>query len=64
MMRDVLKGLQPVLDLVPEGGGSPELADELRKAAVAVASRATDADDCARLLEMLGLHRGKRTEVA
>ncbi|WP_409492344.1 hypothetical protein [Amycolatopsis sp. cmx-11-12] len=58
-------GLHPVPDLLPEGQDSPEQEAIRRKAALVVASRATDADDCATLLDMLGLHDGGRsTEVA
>lgn len=63
-MRNEL-GLHPVPDLLPEGQDSPEQEAIQRKAALVVASRATDADDCATLLDMLGLHDGGRsTEVA
>jgi hypothetical protein len=65
-MRDVLSGLQPALDLVLEGGDTPEQAEMRRRAALAVASRAKSAEDCALLLDMLGLHtdEGGATEVA
>jgi hypothetical protein len=65
-MRDKRNDLRPVADLLVEGGDSPEQAQTRRKAALAVAARATDPDDCARLLEMLGLHRrdSRRSEVA
>lgn len=63
-MRNEL-GLHPVPDLLPEGQDSPEQEAIRRKAALVVASRATDAGDCATLLDMLGLHDGGRsTEVA
>jgi hypothetical protein len=65
-MRDKRNDLQPVADLLLEGADSPEQAQTRRKAALAVASRAKDSQDCAELLEMLGLHRsgGRSTEVA
>jgi hypothetical protein len=55
-MRDKRNDLRPVADLLADGGDSPELARARRKAALAVAARAKDAEDCARLLDMLGLH--------
>ncbi len=65
MMRDLLNGLHPVGDLVPEGGDAPEHAETRRRAAIAVASRAKNAEDCAMLLDMLGLHKSdRRSEVA
>lgn len=59
-------GLHPVPDLLPEGQDSPEQQAVRRKAALAVASRATSVDDCAKLLDMLGLHEssGRSSEVA
>jgi len=65
MMRD-LPSLKPVADLVLEGSDTPEQEEKRRRAAIAVASRAKNAEDCAMLLEMLGLHSGgdRRTEVA
>jgi hypothetical protein len=65
-MRDKRNDLQPVADLLLEGADSPEQAQTRRKAALAVAARAKDSQDCAELLEMLGLHRsgGRSTEVA
>ncbi|MEU3624528.1 hypothetical protein BS329_36520 [Amycolatopsis coloradensis] len=58
-------GLHPVPDLLPEGQDSPEQEAIRRKAARVVASQATNADDCATLLDMLGLHDGGRSaEVA
>ncbi|HEY3472171.1 MAG TPA: hypothetical protein VGL47_44045 [Amycolatopsis sp.] len=65
-MRDKRNDLRPVADLLLDGGDSPEQARTRRKAALAVAARAADADDCAQLLEMLGLHRGgdRGSEVA
>ncbi|MBB5857375.1 hypothetical protein ACFQ05_31205 [Amycolatopsis umgeniensis] len=58
-------GLHPVPDLIMEGQDSPEQEEMRRRAALAVASRATSADDCATLLDMLGLHDGGRSsEVA
>ncbi|RSN34749.1 hypothetical protein DL990_12500 [Amycolatopsis sp. WAC 01416] len=51
-------GLHPVPDLVPEGQDTPEQEAIRRKAALAVASRARSAEDCATLLDMLGLHDG------
>jgi len=66
MMRNLPSGLRPAADLVLEGCDTPERAELRRRAAIAVASRAQDAEDCALLLEMLGLHSGggRRTEVA
>ncbi|WP_181771541.1 hypothetical protein [Amycolatopsis pittospori] len=65
MKRDLSTGLHPVPDLLAEDPGSPEQAEVRRKAALAVASGAKDSDDCAMLLDMLGLHDGGRTsEVA
>ena len=65
-MREARNGLKPALDLVLEGGDTPEQAEALRKAALAVASRAKNAEDCALLLDMLGLHTDEAgaTEVA
>jgi hypothetical protein len=65
-MRDKRNDLRPVADLLVDGGNSPEQARTRRKAALAVAARAKDPEDCARLLDMLGLHRtGRRsTDVA
>ena len=61
-MRDKRNDLRPVADLLADGGDSPELVRMRRKAAPAVAARAKDPEDCARLLEMLGLHRsGQRS---
>jgi len=63
-MRNEL-GLHPVPDLMPESQDTPEQEAVRRKAAMAVASRATSAEDCATLLDMLGLHDGGRSfEVA
>jgi hypothetical protein len=59
-MRDKRNDLRPVADLLVDGGDSAELARTRRKAALAVAARAKDPEDCARLLEMLGLHRSDR----
>jgi hypothetical protein len=60
-MRDKRNDLRPVADLLVDGD-SPELERTRRKAALAVAARAKDPEDCARLLEMLGLHRsGQRS---
>jgi len=56
-MRDKRNDLRPVADLLADGEDSPERARTRRKAALAVAARAKDPEDCARLLEMLGLHR-------
>lgn len=57
-------GLHPVPDLL-EGHDTPEQEAIRRKAAIAVASRARSPEDCATLLEMLGLHDGGRSsEVA
>lgn len=65
-MRELPNGLKPVADLVLESGDTPEHEEKRRRAAIAVASRAKNAEDCAMLLEMLGLHSGgdRRTEVA
>ncbi|MFF1614304.1 hypothetical protein ACFVYA_41660 [Amycolatopsis sp. NPDC058278] len=65
-MRDKRNDLRPVADLLVEGGDPAELARTRHKAALAVAARAKDPEDCARLLDMLGLHRtGRRsTDVA
>jgi len=61
-MRDKRNDLRPVADLLADGGDSPEMARTRRKAALAVAARAKDPEDCARLLDMLGLHRsGQRS---
>jgi len=64
-MRDKRNDLRPVSDLLVDGD-SPELERTRHKAALAVAARAKDPEDCARLLDMLGLHRsGQRsTDVA
>lgn len=59
-MRDKRNDLRPVADLLADGGDTPELVRTRRKAALAVAARAKDPEDCARLLEMLGLHRSGR----
>ena len=57
--------LHPVPDLLPEGQDTPEHEAIRRKAAIAVASRARSPEDCATLLDMLGLHDGGRSsEVA
>jgi hypothetical protein len=56
-MRDKRNDLRPVADLLLEGGDSPAQAETRRRAALAVAARANDAEDCAELLAMLGLHR-------
>ncbi|SFW80710.1 hypothetical protein [Amycolatopsis australiensis] len=56
-MRDKRNDLRPVADLLLEGGDTPTQAATRRKAALAVAARAKDPEDCARLLDMLGLHR-------
>ncbi|AGM05724.1 hypothetical protein AB0E55_26475 [Amycolatopsis keratiniphila] len=58
-------GLHPVPDLLPEGQDTPEQEAVRRRAALAVASRAKSPEDCATLLDMLGLHdRGSSSEVA
>ena len=51
-----------VNDEAAEAAAAPKKAPRTRrKAALAVAARAKDAEDCARLLDMLGLHAtGKR----
>lgn len=65
MKRDLSSGLHPVPDLLPDGQDTPEQEEVRRKAALAVASRAANAEDCAVLLDMLGLHDGGRgSEVA
>jgi hypothetical protein len=56
-MRDKRNDLRPVADLLIDGEDSPERERTRRKAALAVAARAKDPEDCARLLDMLGLHR-------
>jgi len=58
-MRDKRNDLRPVADLLVDGD-SPELERTRHRAALAVAARAKDPEDCARLLDMLGLHRGSR----
>ena len=65
-MRDKRNDLRPVADLLVDGGDPAELERTRHKAALAVAARATDPEDCARLLDMLGLHRAGRrsTDVA
>ncbi|GAB3167078.1 hypothetical protein [Amycolatopsis sp. NPDC004378] len=65
-MRDKRNDLRPVADLLLEGGDTAEQETTRHKAALAVASRAKDPEDCAQLLEMLGLHRpgGRSSEVA
>jgi hypothetical protein len=65
-MRDKRNDLRPVVDLLLEGGDTPAQAATRRKAALAVAANAKDSEDCAQLLEMLGLHRsgGRSSEVA
>ncbi|MEU8418094.1 MULTISPECIES: hypothetical protein [Amycolatopsis] len=58
-------GLHPVPDLLPEGQDTPEQEAIRRRAALAVASRAKSPEDCATLLDMLGLHdSGSSSEVA
>ncbi|UMP03604.1 hypothetical protein [Amycolatopsis sp. EV170708-02-1] len=58
-------GLHPVPDLLPDGQDTPEQEAIRRKAALAVASRAKSPEDCATLLDMLGLHdSGRSSEVA
>ncbi|MEV6880232.1 hypothetical protein [Amycolatopsis sp. NPDC051128] len=62
-MRDKRNDLRPVADLLADGGDSPDQAHTRRRAALAVAARAKDPEDCARLLDMLGLHRaGHRSD--
>ncbi|MEU8635742.1 hypothetical protein AB0C38_26555 [Amycolatopsis sp. NPDC048633] len=65
-MRDKRNDLRPVADLLLEGGDTPAQATTRRKAALAVAANAKDPEDCAQLLEMLGLHRAgsRSSEVA
>ncbi len=63
-MRNEL-GPHPIPDLLSDGLDSPQQEEMRRKAALTVASRATSTDDCATLLDMLGLHDGGRSfEVA
>ncbi|MET9267652.1 hypothetical protein [Amycolatopsis sp. NPDC004079] len=64
-MRDLTTGLHPAPDLVDDTDAARQ-EERRRKAALAVASRAKDARECALLLDMLGLHApgGSRTEVA
>lgn len=65
MGRDLSSGLHPVPDLLLDGQDTPEQEEIRRKAALAVAARASNAEDCAVLLDMLGLHDGGRSsEVA
>lgn len=47
MKRDLSTGLHPVPDLMLEGQDTPAQKEVRRKAALAAASRATDAADCA-----------------
>ncbi|KDN20970.1 hypothetical protein [Amycolatopsis rifamycinica] len=61
-MRDKRNDLRPVSDLLADGGDPAELERTRRKAALAVAARAKDPEDCARLLDMLGLHRSSRRD--
>ncbi|MEV6909024.1 hypothetical protein [Amycolatopsis sp. NPDC051071] len=64
MARD-LSGLHPVTDLWVEGNESPEQVERRQKATLAVAALAKNAEDCALLLDMLGLHdSGRSSEVA
>ena len=66
-MRDKRNDLRPVADLLVDGPDSPERERTRRKAALAVAARAKGPEDCARLLDMLGLHRsnsGRASDVA
>jgi hypothetical protein len=65
-MRDKRNDLRPVADLLADGGDSPDQERTRHKAALAVAARAKDPEDCARLLDMLGLHRrgSRASEVA
>ncbi|MFI5608889.1 hypothetical protein [Amycolatopsis sp. NPDC051903] len=65
-MRDFSTGLHPAADLVTDEDTEHQ-EHVRRRAALAVASNARDADDCALLLDMLGLHAPrtkKRGEVA
>ncbi|GAA3573082.1 hypothetical protein GCM10022222_66700 [Amycolatopsis ultiminotia] len=65
-MRDLTTGLHPAPDLVTDEVDTAGQEARRRKAALAVASRAKNAEECAQLLDMLGLHTngGSRTEVA
>ncbi|GAA4552293.1 hypothetical protein [Amycolatopsis samaneae] len=54
-----MRELRSSPDLVLDGEDSPEQAEIRRRAALAVSSRAHDAEDCALLLDMLGLHEAK-----
>ncbi|MFD9891621.1 hypothetical protein ACFWY9_19970 [Amycolatopsis sp. NPDC059027] len=60
-MHDVTSRLRPSPDLAMEGEDTPEQVDVRRRAASVVATGARDADDCAMLLDMLGLHQSPRT---
>ncbi|MFE0020917.1 hypothetical protein [Amycolatopsis sp. NPDC059021] len=60
-MHDVTSRLRPSADLALDGEDTPEQADVRRRAAAVVAAGAHDADDCAMLLDMLGLHQSPRT---
>lgn len=57
-MRDLVS-LRPSADLVEEGD-SEQLRHDRRRAALAIADHAEDAQECAEFLEMLGLHTGPR----
>ncbi|MEV6902391.1 hypothetical protein [Amycolatopsis sp. NPDC051372] len=64
-MRDFSAGLHPAADLMTEENLAHQ--QEVRcKATRAVASNSRDGDDCALLLDMLGLHTAdsRRGEVA
>ncbi|WP_326565827.1 hypothetical protein VSH64_28635 [Amycolatopsis rhabdoformis] len=64
-MRDFSAGLHPAADLMTEENLAHQ-EEVRRRAALSVASNSLDADDCAQLLEMLGLHTAttRRGEVA
>ncbi|MGW4486422.1 hypothetical protein ACWEOE_21555 [Amycolatopsis sp. NPDC004368] len=62
-MRDLGAGLHPAADLLTDESVAQH-EETRRKAALAVASNARDTDDCALLLEMLGLHEAKSRRVA
>ncbi|MFF0145245.1 hypothetical protein ATK36_4764 [Amycolatopsis sulphurea] len=65
-MRDQSTGLHPAPDLVTDEADTTAQEARRHKAALAVAAQAKDAEECAMLLDMLGLHTrgGSRTEVA
>ncbi|MEW2501443.1 hypothetical protein AB0878_13255 [Amycolatopsis sp. NPDC047767] len=64
-MRDFSAGLHPAADLMIEENLAHQ-EEVRRKATLAVAANSRGADDCALLLDMLGLHTAdsRRGEVA